>query len=96
MILDKSPINWLAKVFLYLGGGVEMERRGGVLKCDRRRYGGMAGNWEECIGRLTLKPSVKMRWASLNSGVEKERRGSSFFLMSSSFLTCWRISSSSA
>lgn len=32
----------------------------------------------------TLKPSVKMRCASLNSGVEKDSRGSSFLRMSSS------------
>jgi len=32
----------------------------------------------------TLKLSVKMRCASLNSGVEKERRGSSFLRISSS------------
>ena len=31
-----------------------------------------------------LNASVKVRWASLNSGVEKERRGSSFFRISSS------------
>ena len=32
---------------------------------------------------LTLKLSVNILWASLNSGVEKDRRGSSFLRMSS-------------
>ena len=37
------------------------------------------------FSKPTLKPSVKIRWASLNSGVENDRRGSSFFLISSSY-----------
>lgn len=43
---------------------------------------------DKCRGRQgqgsTLKLSVKIRCASLNSGVEKESRGSSFFFISSS------------
>ena len=38
----------------------------------------------EAQASRTLKLSVKMRCASLNSGVEKERRGSSFLRISSS------------
>lgn len=45
------------------------------------------------LPKFFLKPSVNVRCASLNSGVEKESLGSSFLRMSSSFFTCWRISS---
>merc|ERR1711907_308576 len=43
--------------------------------------------------KFFLKFSVKILWASRNSGVEKDKRGSSCFLRSSSFLTWRRISS---
>lgn len=50
------------------------------------------------LSEITLKPSVKIRCASLNSGVEKERRGSSFFLISSNckWWDCVRVHSGRA
>ena len=59
---------------------------GGCGRCPGQAPGRawQAGRTPPLERLLALKLSVKMRWASLNSGVEKERRGSSFFLISSS------------
>lgn len=78
IILDQSPFNRSSKVFLC------------VYVCMSELIitywswgGGKSKNRTPYLTR-TLKFSVKIRWASLNSGVEKERRGSSFLRISCS------------
>ena len=80
MILDERPLNWLPEVFLRATSNelpIELvTRHCNACTCDKSRH-----QMRTC---LTLKLSVKILCASLNSGVENDRRGSSFLRISSS------------
>lgn len=86
MVLDEGPLDGAVEVFL--------EVVVGVVGSKKKNHPSLFHTPTLSIHTLTLNPSVNARCASLNSGVENDRRGSSSRAAASSLATCARSSAS--